>query len=210
MKKRLATIAAAAIVAFSLSACVPFPTSADVDPAPQEQSQSAAPEASAPSSASTAAPPAAQSTDDAVQAVADVVRLRYEYVRDGDYAAACDLYSDRFAQNLAALAETDGSSCVEAHKAGVLRSDTYEKEAAEQDRLPMTPFFYIPSEIDVDTSLISIEDNGTTAYLAPLAVVSLDPKEFSDGVGQVPGWIEGQDYLKLIDGKWLFIDMTEQ
>ena len=205
MKKRLATIAAAAIIAFSLSACVPFPeTAAEPQTAPSSLSDNGS------SAAPSTAPEEPVSTDAAVQAVAEVVRLRYEYVRDGDYAAACALYSDQFAQNLADLAETDGSSCVESHKAGVLRSDTYEKEAAEQKRLPMTPFFYIPSEIDVDTSLISIEDNGTTAYLAPLAVVSLDPKEFSDGVGQVPGWIEGQDYLKLIDGTWLFIAMTEQ
>ena len=225
----------AAAIALTLSACVPFPSA----PAPASPSGSSegAPAAEAPSvapipsntvpvaPAETAAPadvkPGSmapegeaahdpETSDPTMQAVMDAVRARYEYVRDGDYAAACSLYSEHFAQNLAELAETDGSSCVASHAAGVENAFTYLAEAKQQKRLALTPFFYIPSQILVDPELIEIEDNGTTAFLNPLAVRSLDPTEFADGVGEVPGWIEIQDYLKLVDGKWLFIDMTEQ
>jgi hypothetical protein len=202
MSARLSALAVAGLLAVGLTACVPFPQTA-----PQTESGTSVSPSTPPSAA---VEPQPVSTDAAIDAVSATVMARYEAVKSGDYAAACALYSDLFIEKFSELAETEGQSCEAAHAAGQQNSDDYQATAKEQGRAGLTPFFYVPSEIAIDPTLISIEDNGTTAFLKPLSVTSLDPTEFEDGVGEVPGWIEGQDYLKLIDGRWVFIFMTEQ
>ena len=87
-------------------------------------------------------------------------------------------------------------------------SDEYSTTSAQQCRLPLTPFFFVPSEIEIDSSVIMDGPEGV-AFLAPGTIVNLDPTEFEDGVGKVPGWL-GSSWVKLFpDGVWRFIDMTE-
>ena len=143
-----------------------------------------------------------------VEAAAALAMTRYELVRDGDYEAACALYSEKFIQNLLALAEAEGKTCAEAHEIGVANAEEYRATAAQQGRLPLTPFFFVPSEIEIDPSVIMDGPEGV-AFLAPGTIVNLDPTEFEDGTGKVPGWL-GSSWVKLFpDGVWRFIDMTE-
>lgn len=155
------------------------------------------------------APQAPQSAPTSeVDAAAQLAMTRYELVRDGDYEAACALYSEKYIQNLLALAEAEGKSCAEAHELGVANANEYRNAAAQQGRLPLTPFFFVPSEIKIDSSVIMDGPDGV-AFLAPGAIVNLDPTEFEDGVGKVPGWLGSSWVKQFPDGVWRFIDMTE-
>jgi len=159
-------------------------------------------------SAEPAAPEPEVAPTSEVEAAAALALKRWELVRDGDYEGACALYSEKFTQNLLQLAEAEGKSCAEAHEIGVANSDEYRTTAAQQGRLPLTPFFFVPSEIEIDSSVIMDGPEGVV-FLAPGAIVNLDPTEFEDGVGKVPGWL-GSSWVKLFpDGVWRFIDMTE-
>lgn len=191
----IATTAAATVL---LAGC----TLINAQDAPSTDSPAASP---APSSDTETAPTAPTSE---IEAAAALAQKRYELVRDGDYEAACALYSEKYIENLLAVAEAEGKTCAEAHAIGVQNAEDYRKTAAEQNRLGLTPFFYIPSEIEIDPSVIMDGPEGV-AFLAPGTIVSLDPTEFEDGVGKVPGWL-GSSWVKLYpDGVWRFIDMTE-
>jgi hypothetical protein len=147
---------------------------------------------------------------DAITAAADLVQQRYDLVRDGDYAGACELYSEEFAALFAELAETEGKPCVEAHEAGVANATTYLETAAEQERAGLTPFFYVPTEIEIDPTAIT-SDRDDVAFLGEGVVVSLDPREFEDGVGKTPGWLAAQVYvMRGDDGQWRFISPSEK
>lgn len=188
------TLATAVTAAALLAGCSPV-AAPDVVP---DQGSTAAPAPSGDAPAPT----------NEVEAAGALALARYEFVRDGDYEAACALYSEKFIENLLQLAEAEGKTCVEAHELGVQNAATYRERAAEQDRLGLTPFFYIPSEIEIDYSVIMDGPEGV-AFLAPGTIVNLDPTEFEDGVGKVPGWL-GSSWVKLFpDGVWRFIDMTE-
>ncbi|MET0989049.1 MAG: hypothetical protein ABWY54_00230 [Glaciihabitans sp.] len=167
--------------------------------------------APAPADESTDAPAAEQpsSGDDASEAAA-LVEERYELVKAGDYESACALYSEAFAELFIEIADAAGGTCVEAHEKAAQNAADYQATAAEQDRAGLTPFFYVPSEIEVDASAIKVDAPGL-AYLAEGTVVSLDPTEFEDGAGLTPGWLRSQDYVKRgDDGTWRFISPLEQ
>lgn len=143
-------------------------------------------------------------SDDATAAAAELLRLRYELVRDGDYAGACALYMPGFAANVAELAGTDPADCVAAHEAGIANAADYLETAAGQDRAGLTPFFYVPSGIEIDDSLIYSDEPGE-AVAAAGAVVSTDPREFEDGAGKTPGWLAGiARFVRDDDGVWRF------
>jgi len=161
------------------------------------------------------APPAAgpvtgSSAEDSVAAAAALVQQRYEFVRDGDYDAACALYSNDYAELFAELADAVGESCVDAHTKAAQNAADYIATAADQGRAGLTPFFFVPSAIEVDASAI-VSDEPGLAFLGEGTVVSLDATQFEDGTGLTPGWLAGQDYVKqAADGSWLFISPLEQ
>ena len=164
--------------------------------------------ATAPSTGAASSGPAADA--DAIDAAAALATERYELVRDGDYTGACALYSEAYAALFEELAESTGKSCVEAHEAAAKNVADYLGTASDQGRAGLTPFFYVPSAISIDLSKISAEGDDV-AYLAPGALVSLDPTAFEDGTGKTPGWLNGQDYVKRgADGSWHFVAATEK
>ena len=148
------------------------------------------------------------STETDIEAASELAMTRYELVRDGDYEGACALYSEKFTANFLELANAEGETCAQAHALAVATSDKYLREAADQGRLALTPFFYIPSAIKIDSSETMGGDEGSV-FLAPGTIISLDPTEFEDGVGQVPGWLGSSWVKRFPDGTWRFIDMTE-
>lgn len=153
---------------------------------------------------------ASSSSGDATQSAAALVQQRYDLVKAGDYEGACALYSDQYATLFEELAASVGKSCVEAHKAAALNVQTYLDTAKDQDRAGLTPFFFVPSSIKIDTSKIT-SDSDDVAFIGPGSVVSLDTTEFEDGAGKTPGWLNGQDYVKRgSDGTWHFIAPVEQ
>jgi len=215
-KYRLSIAVLALGVAVSLSGCTtgsageeptngaasgaptPASSSAPSTPAPLESGQS---ESSAGSGIATEFP-------DSITAAADLLQQRYNAVKAGDYEGACALYSVEFAASFAELADYQGYSCPEAHEKAALNAETYLTTAAEQDRAGLTPFFYVPSAIEIDRTKISSAEEGV-AFLAPGTVVNLDPTEFEDGTGQVPGWM-GSGYVKEDSrGDWKFINIDE-
>jgi hypothetical protein len=147
---------------------------------------------------------APQTQEDPVAAAADLLQARYELVRDGDYAAVCELYSPGFIELFAALAEADPSDCVAAHEAAAENVAEYLATAEAQGRAGLTPFFYVPSEIEIDPSKIT-SDDPAEAIAQSGAVVSLDDREFEDGAGKTPGWLSGLVYVGDIDGAWRFM-----
>lgn len=166
--------------------------------------------APAPAPGATTAPEAAQPAGDEASQAAALVQQRYEFVRDGDFEAACALYSPAFADLFMELADAVGGSCVEAHEKAAQNVADYLATAAEQQRAGLTPFFFVPSEIEVDATAIKVDEPGL-AFLGQGTVVSLDSTEFEDGTGITPGWLRGQDYVKQQpDGSWLFISAVEQ
>ncbi len=137
-------------------------------------------------------------------AAVDLLEARYTLVRDGDYAGACELYSPGFVELFAELAESDASDCVAAHETAAQNVADYLATAEAQGRAGLTPFFYVPSSIEIDESKIT-SDDPTEAILEPGAVVSLDDREFEDGVGKTPGWLSGVVYVTQgSDGRWRF------
>ena len=144
----------------------------------------------------------AVTSDDAIEAAVEVLTQRYELVRDGDFAAACELYTDGYITALAELAETPGADCVTAHEAGEESTAQYLETAAAQERAGLTPFFYVPMSIEIDRSKIT-SDDPAEAIASGGAVVSTDPTEFEDGVGKTPGWLSGVIYIvQGDDGAW--------
>lgn len=145
------------------------------------------------------------SEDDPVAATAALLQQRYELVRDGDFEGACALYSPGFVELFATLAEADPSDCVAAHEAAAANAAEYLATAEEQNRAGLTPFFYVPSEIEIDQSKIT-SDDPAEAIAQSGAVVSRDPHEFEDGAGKTPGWLSGLVYVALgDDGQWRFV-----
>jgi hypothetical protein len=132
--------------------------------------------------------------EDPVAAAAELLQTRYELVRDGDYAAACELYTPGYQAQLAQLAEVEGQDCVAAHEAGAANAAEYLATAEEQGRAGLTPFFYVPSGIEIDRSKIT-SDDADAAIAAGGAVVSTDTREFEDGAGKTPGWLSGVIYI---------------
>lgn len=152
----------------------------------------------------------APTTGSAVDAAASLITERYELVRDGDFEGACGLYSADFTELFIELVGTDAADCVEAHQEATTGVDEYLATVKVQERAGLTPFFYVPSDIEVVTGSISSEADGL-AFLDEGAVVSLDAREFEDGSAQTPGWLAGQQYVKRgSDGEWRFVAMTEQ
>ena len=185
-----AGLAVAVAAVFLLTACVaPEPTSSRDDSSESEEADD-------------------ESSD--IDEAAALVTERYELVRGGDYAAACELYSEAYAELFIELAGAEGSTCEEAHEAAAANADEYQQTAEEQGRAGLIPFFFVPSEIEVDTDAIKNDEPGL-AFLGQGTVVSLDETEFEDGVGVTPGWLRSQDYVQRgDDGVWRFISAVEQ
>jgi len=215
-KSRLSIAVLALGVAVSLSACTAGPAGGE----PTGGAASTAPTSGSSSSPSTPAPLESGQSEssagsgvatqfpDSITAAADLLQQRYDAVKAGDYESACALYSVEYAASFAELAEYEGYSCPEAHEKAALNAETYLTTAAEQDRAGLMPFFYVPSAIEIDRSKISSAEEGV-AFLAPGTVVNLDPTEFEDGSGNVPGWM-GSGYVKEDSrGDWKFINVNE-
>jgi hypothetical protein len=152
----------------------------------------------------------AAASPEPVAAAAALLLQRYELVRDGDYAGACALYSEGYAVLFAELAETVGQPCIAAHEAAAANVAHYLDTTAQQNRLGLTPFFYVPTGIEVDATAITA-DGDDIAIVGPGAVVSTDPREFEDGIGKTPGWLAGSSYVQRTDdGRWLFIAPGEK
>jgi hypothetical protein len=148
--------------------------------------------------------PGSGSGADPVAAATALLQERYELVRDGDYAAACELYTPGYVDLLAELAETDSADCAAVHEVAADNVAEYLATAEDQDRAGLTPFFYVPSAISVDASKITSDEPGV-AIASAGAVVSEDPREFEDGVGKTPGWLSGVIYLvQGEDAVWRF------
>lgn len=193
--RHLALVAVALAATVTLAACSPAVSN---DTSNNDRDSSSSDEDSKP-----------ESGDDVAEA-AELVMQRYEYVRDGDYEAACELYSDDYAELFIELANAAGETCEDAHALAAQNALDYMDEAADQERAGLIPFFFVPSAIEVDESAIKNDEPGLV-YLGSGTVVSLDDTEFEDGAGETPGWLASQDYLKKDDdGNWHFISALEQ
>jgi hypothetical protein len=144
--------------------------------------------------------------DAAVAATVDLIQRRYDLVKAGDFEAACALYTPKFTELFMEVA--GGSTCVEAHTLGLETSDVSQAKAVAMGRTGIVPFYYIPSAIEIDESMIKVDAEDRT-FQNPFTVISLDPFEFEDGVGALPGWLEAQDYAQRIDGEWKFAAPTD-
>ena len=81
--------------------------------------------------------------------------------------------------------------------------------ADEAGELPLTPFFYLPSAITVDSAQIDASETWL-AYVPGAALSSNDPQAFRDGTGVVPGWLARSLYVQQDDaGVWRFASSTE-
>ncbi len=186
----LAVAAAAGALALALTGCT------GSDPIPSLPGATDAP--AGPSA------PDAPAAGDAVEAATELLVERWELVRDGDYAAVCELYTDGHIAALEQLAETPGEGCVAAHEAGAASVEEYLARAEAQGRAGLTPFFYVPSGIEIDRGKIS-SDDPREAIASAGAIVSTDTREFEDGAGATPGWLSGVIYIvQGDDGAWRF------
>lgn len=155
-------------------------------------------------------PPTDESGSSAIASAVELLETRVDLVRDGDYAGACELYSPGFLALFAELAEADPADCVAVHEAAIANADDYLATAAEQGRAGLTPFFYVPSAVEIDASKI-LSDDPTEAIVQADAVVSLDDRVFEDGAGVTPGWLAGLVYIaEGDDGRWRFIAPGEE
>ena len=144
--------------------------------------------------------------DAAVAATVKLIQDRYDFVKAGDYEAACALYTPKFTELF--LEISGGSTCVEGHTLGAENAKVAQATAIAQGRAGIVPFYYIPTAIEIDESMIKVDAEDRT-FQNPWTVISLDPYEFEDGAGKLPGWIESQDYAQRIDGEWKFAAPTD-
>jgi hypothetical protein len=207
LHRTIATLGLTLVLGAALTAC----SSADAEPTATSPTTSATPTPAATVPAAVAtnttdpSMPAAV-TDDAVAATADLIQQRFDAVSSGDYEAACALYTPKFTELFMEVA--GGTTCVEAHTLGAENSKTSQATAIAQGRAGLVPYFYVPTDIEIDESLIKVDGEDLT-FQNPGAVISLDPYEFEDGAGTLPGWIESQDYVQRIDGEWKFAAGTD-
>ena len=209
LHRTITTLGLALMLGAGLTAC----SSSDAEPAATSPAGSSAatptPAATVPAAVATnttdPSMPAAV-IDDAVAATVDLIQRRYDAVSSGDYEAACALYTPKFTELFMEVA--GGTTCVEAHTLGAENSKTSQATAVAQGRAGIVPYFYVPSAIDIDESLIKVDGEDLT-FQNPGAVISLDPYESEDGAGTLPGWIESQDYVQRIDGEWKFAAGTD-
>jgi hypothetical protein len=214
LHRTIATVGLALMVGAGLTACSSPETEPTVSsPAPSTSTTSAP---STPSAVPTVPAAVATNTTDpsmpadvrdaAVAATVDLIQRRFDLVSEGDFEAACALYTETFTELFVEVAQA--TTCVEAHTKGLETSDVSRARAIAQGRAGIVPYFYIPSAIDIDESLIKVDVEDRT-FQNPGTVISLDPFEFEDGVGALPGWIEAQDYVQRIDGVWKFAVGTD-
>lgn len=147
---------------------------------------------------------------DAATAAEQLVQINLDLLAAGDFAGACTLYLPAYREQLTTLADPGSTDCAGALEVGYVTSVAASFDAADEaGELPLTPFFYLPSTITVDSAQIDASETWL-AYVPGAALSSNDPQEFRDGTGVVPGWLARSLYVQQDDaGVWRFASSTE-
>ena len=147
---------------------------------------------------------------DAATAAEQLIRINLDLLADGDFTGACTLYLPAYREQLMTLADPGNPDCAGALEAGYVTSVAASFDAADEaGELPLTPFFYLPSAITVDSAQVDASETWL-AYVPGAAVSSNDPQAFRDGTGVVPGWLARSLYVQQDDaGVWRFASSTE-
>ena len=147
---------------------------------------------------------------DAATAAEQLIQINLDLLADGDFAGACTLYLPAYREQLTTLADPGNTDCADALEVGYVTSVEASFDAADEaGELPLTPFFYVPSAITVDSAQVDASETWL-AYVPGAALSSNDPQEFRDGTGIVPGWLARSLYVQQDDaGVWRFASSTE-
>lgn len=172
-----------------------------------------APIASVPSDAPVVTAPAAQPDPGAspLQAADQLIHQNLSFLAAGDFAGACSLYMPAFQQSLMDVAAPGSTDCASALDDGYKKSvDTAVIQALQNGEDPVTPFFYIPSSVAVDSTKMQV-DSDTSVHVPNDTVTSTDPTAFADGASVTPGWLSRSFYVEQdADGIWRFAAASER
>lgn len=156
--------------------------------------------------------PAAQPANGAIgiDAASQMLILRWQLMAAGDWAGACSLLSPGSIEDLIAVADPTAADCVAALTSAAAVASEALATAEAEGYLPLVPYYYVPTSIEISAAGLE-EDSPTLVYASNAAVVSTDPREFSEGVGAVPGWLTESTYIQQDSaGIWLFITAAER
>ena len=153
----------------------------------------------------------------AAEAAAQMIAIHRALLEEERFAEACQLYRAGFATQLADLAGLPSSAAQSRagcetmlREAFVVATTEAFDAAAQLDEMPLTPAFFVPSAIEVDTAQIAA-DEPWLAYVPSSAVTSRDTTEFRDGIGNTPSWLARSYYVQQgDDGMWRFAAPAER
>lgn len=147
--------------------------------------------------------------DAIVAAAVESIEQRFERWSTGDHEGTCELLSEGAWQRIAATAGIEAPDCVAALAAVDEHTDGVVAKAESDGVEILTPYFWMPESISVDTSGFEV-DSETLVYVPDRSIAVVDDTGFSDGPAKLPGWLEESFYVQLIDGTWTVVLSTER
>ncbi|NLA64645.1 MAG: hypothetical protein GX862_01670, partial [Leucobacter sp.] len=146
----------------------------------------------------------------AVDAAAQLIEIHRGLLESERFNEACSLYRAEFAGQLAGLAGHQGPCEETLYEAFVVQTDEAFAAAEALGEMPLTPAFFVPSAIAIDTTQITA-DEAWLAYVPSSALTSLDTTEFRDGSGLTPAWLARSIYVQQGDDDiWRFAAAAER